>query len=239
MQNVAMEMNLSETAFVVPRDAAGHFDLRWFTPAIEVDLCGHATLATVHVLAQQGLVPTTGDIEFFTRSGQLKCCFREGLITLDFPASQLKGVTDAKVIASIRNAFAAEIVDIQQTAFDILLRLKDAAAVGGVRPNFRDIAMIDARGVMVTAPAPADTNGIDFVSRFFAPQSGIDEDPVTGSAHCALAPYWGREFGKTRLTGFQSSPRGGTVQCEVIGDRVKLSGHAVTVSQGHLMLQPS
>ncbi len=237
MQNVAMEMNLSETAFVVPRSTVGHFDLRWFTPAVEVDLCGHATLAAVHVLAQQGLVPATESVDFFTRSGQLSCGLCGGLITLDFPASPLERVADAEVIATIKNAFPEKVLDVQRTAFDMLVRFKDADAIRNLAPNYQDISMVDARGVMVTAAS--DTDGSDFVSRFFAPRSGINEDPVTGSAHCSLAPYWSRELGKTKLVGFQSSPRGGIVECEVVGNRVRLSGRAVTVSEGHLMLQPS
>ncbi|WP_145419086.1 PhzF family phenazine biosynthesis protein [Planctomycetes bacterium K23_9] len=251
MQNVAAEMNLAETAFVVPTDDAEVFHLRWFTPAIEVDLCGHATIAAAHVLFQQNKVGTDAVIRFQTRSGELACRAvsnptasldqsssnsGEVWIAVDFPVTASINRVEDSVCAQLQAALGVPAIEVRKTIYDIMVVLRDAASIRSLTPNLHLLAQIDTRGVMVTAPG--DIEGVDFVSRFFAPQSGIDEDPVTGSAHCCLAPYWGQRLGKSVLAGYQASPRGGTVYCEVVGDRVKLSGHAVTVMSGQLLVAP-
>lgn len=215
MAQVAREMNLSETAFVVPRGDGDH-DLRWFTPAAEVDLCGHATLATAHVLGGTG--------RFHTRSGLLACRpGRDGLIEMDLPADPVRPVPvplrldGVGVVASGRGRF------------DFLVEVDDAGWLRTYQPDIPAIAALDARGLIITAAG--DRQGVDFVSRFFGPAVGVDEDPVTGSAHCALAPYWAGRTGRDELTGYQASARGGTVRVRLEGERVVLAGSAVTVSE--------
>jgi PhzF family phenazine biosynthesis protein len=229
-------MNLSETAFLFAEGDA--FTLRWFTPAVEIDLCGHATLASAHVLWHEGYLAPQREAVFSTRSGRLTARLLEESgaesIVLDFPA------TPASEIAPPADLIAALGVTPRwsgKTRFDYLLELPDEAAVRGLVPDFTALRRLAVRGVMVTARAAAGP--YDFVSRFFAPGSGVDEDPVTGSAHCALAPYWAKRLGKTTLEAYQASERGGTLRVTVAGERVLLSGRAVTVWRGELSAEAS
>jgi len=220
MQLIAREMNLSETAFVASR-ADGAYDLRWFTPAVEVDLCGHATLATAHVLGGTG--------RFVTKSGLLTCTTGEdGWIEMDFPADPptVADVPDTLGIGGIRWCGRGR--------SDLLVELGDAAAVRALEPDLAVIAELGVRCVVVTAGG--DKPGIDCVSRVFAPAVGIPEDPVTGSAHCTLAPYWADRLGRNDLVGEQASARGGIVRMRVAGDRVILGGRAVTVSNVRMLV---
>ena len=237
MQNVASEMNLSETAFVVPLPDAGRFRLRWFTPAAEVDLCGHATLASAHTLIEQQRIVPGQAIRFQTHSGVLVCQQLGGRITMDFPVTAPSGRSSETVKNQIAEALGVSLEEVLETKFDIMVVLKDAESLRRLVPDMTSLAAIETRGVMVTAES--DTEDYDFISRFFAPQHGINEDPVTGSAHCCLAPYWSQRLGKTSLIGYQASPRGGTVHCEVTADCVKLSGTAVTVLEGQLLMNPT
>jgi len=229
MQNVAMEMNLSETAFPVPRPD-GAYDLRWFTPAAEVDLCGHATLATVHVLSERGALAPGVRARFHTRSGLLTADLNGKWIELDFPASPPEPI---EAPDGLLDALGATATYLGKTRFDYLVELPSEAAVCGTSPDFPALKRLGVRGVMITARA--DEAGLDFVSRFFAPGVGVDEDPVTGSAHCALAPYWATRLGKEELTGYQASSRGGTVRVRLEGERVRLVGQAVTVLRGEIL----
>ncbi|HXH63408.1 MAG TPA: PhzF family phenazine biosynthesis protein, partial [Gemmatimonadales bacterium] len=227
MQNVAREMNLSETAFLVP--AADGFDLRWFTPTVEVALCGHATLASAHVLWQDRHLPAGAPARFHTKSGLLTAAARGDWIELDFP-SQAATAHDA--LPGMLEALGARATYVAKNRTDFLVEVRTAAEVRALRPDLTALRALPIRGVMVTAPS--DEPVYDFISRFFAPGAGVDEDPVTGSAHCCLAPHWAAKLGKTSLTGYQASARGGVVRVTVAGDRVKLSGQAVTVLTGEL-----
>jgi predicted PhzF superfamily epimerase YddE/YHI9 len=216
MQAVAAELKHSETGFVETRPD-GPKPLRWFTPATEVDLCGHATLATAHVLG--------GDQLFATRSGELRCRAEGGWVSMDFPA-------DIAVESTVDIEVSADIEWVARGVTDILVVVRDAAQVRGLKPDLDSWAKLDARCVIVTAPG--DIDGIDFVSRVFGPAVGVDEDPVTGSAHCTLAPYWARRLGQRKLIAEQASERGGVVRMSLEGDRVRLAGQAVTVAIGEL-----
>lgn len=229
MQAVAAEMNLAETAFVSPREEG--YDLRWFTPTCEVDLCGHATLASAHALWETKRLGAGTTARFHTKSGWLTANQRDGLIELDFPATPADPAPD--LVATLAAAVRAPVEWAGRSRFDLVARLVNAEAVRRVTPDLSLVGGLPCRGVIVTAPG--DDGAHDFISRFFGPQSGVDEDPVTGSAHCALAPYWAGVFGRTTLVGFQASPRGGTVRVQLDGDRVRLSGHAVTVMRGELL----
>src|SRR6185436_3643074 len=228
MQDVAREMNLAETAFLVPQ--GDDFGLRWFTPAVEVDLCGHATLASAHVLWEGGQVPQGTQARFHTRSGLLTADQRGEWIELDFPATPAE---PAAAPAGLTAAVGVTPRFVGRSRFDYLLEVDGEEIVRGCRPNFDSLARVDARGVIVTSRAAASS--YDFVSRFFAPRAGVNEDPVTGSAHCALAPYWTAKLGRTELIGYQASARGGTVRVRLRDDRVILGGQAVTVLRGTLM----
>jgi len=227
MLDVAREMNLSETAFLVRRPDG--FDLRWFTPAVEIDLCGHATLASAHVLWSDGLLPPDAQARFHTRSGVLTADRRGEWIELDFPATPAEAATAP---AGLTAAVGVTPRFVGRSRFDYLLEVDGEEVVRGCKPNFDALARVDARGVIVTSRAAASS--YDFVSRFFAPRAGVNEDPVTGSAHCALAPYWTAKLGRTELTGYQASTRGGTVRVRFRDDRVILGGQAVTVLRGEL-----
>lgn len=230
LRNVAMEMNLSETAFIWPEGAG--YRLRWLTPAVEVDLCGHATLATAHVLWETGRAPAGRTIRFETRSGTLTAEPRDGLIELDFPA---RPATLGPIDQAVTAALGAKPVAYGLNGMDALAVMSHEAEVRRLQPDFRTLGQVGVRGVIVTAQAEAGKN-YDFVSRFFAPGSGIDEDPVTGSAHCCLSPYWGERLGKSEMIGYQASKRGGTVRVRLVGDRVKLGGKAITVTKGELLV---
>ncbi len=230
MQQVAAEMNLSETAFVA-RPQGGVWGLRWFTPTVEVALCGHATLAGAHVLWAEGEVPAEVPIAFSTLSGVLTATPRGHEIELDFPAAPPAPVAAPPGLA---DALGAEPRGVGRSRFDYLVELADEAAVRGLRPDLARLRQLDVRGVIVTA-ASGDP-AADFVSRFFAPGAGVDEDPVTGSAHCTLAPFWAERLGRAELVGYQASARGGHVRVRLAGDRVKLAGRAVTVLRGELLV---
>ena len=229
MQAVAAEMKLSETAFVRPRQGGG-FDLRWFTPAVEVDLCGHATLAAAHVLWESGDLVPAKDAAFHTRSGVLTARRRGGWVDMDFPAEP---ATAAEAPPALIEALRVRPKFIGRNRMDYLVQVASESAVLSLDPDFRLLKDVTGRGVIVTSPS--DSGDFDFVSRFFAPAAGIDEDPVTGSAHCCLGPYWAAKLGKTAMFAYQASTRGGTVGVEVKGDRVVLRGQAVTVVRGELL----
>ncbi len=228
MQNVAREMNLSETAFLVREDDA--YRLRWFTPAAEVALCGHATLASAHWLWESGAAEAGQPIAFETKSGRLTAMQSGRWIGLDFPA---KPAADAEAAPALARALGATPVAFGVSQFDALAELGSQEAVEQLRPDVGALAALPYRGVIVTARAAAA--GFDFVSRFFAPKVGVSEDPVTGSAHCVLGPYWKGRIGKDDFLAYQASARGGVVKVGVRGDRVLLGGQAVTVWKGELI----
>ncbi len=228
MQKVAAEMNLSETAFL-HRDGDG-YGLRWFTPTVEVDLCGHATLASAHVLWQAGYLKPGQPARFFTRSGQLTAARNGDEIELDFPALSASPSTPPP---GLLEGLSVQPRYVGKGRFDYLLELETADEVRRLQPDFRKLAATRTRGIIVTARS--DGAPYDFVSRFFAPATGIDEDPVTGSAHCCLGPYWQRRLGKAKFLAFQASARGGILRVEVAGERVLLGGRAVTVLRGELL----
>ena len=228
MQSVAREMNLSETAFLVR--AGDGYDLRWFTPSVEVALCGHATLASAHVLWEEGHLAAAQQARFHTKSGLLTGDRAGNWIELDFP---VKREETAPAPAGLAEALGVAPKYVGRNQFDYLVEIDGEAAVRHLTPNHAALATLPVRGVIVTSRA--DSPGYDFVSRFFAPGSGVAEDPVTGSAHCALGPYWQSRLGKSQLVGYQASPRGGIVRVRVVGDRVRLGGKAVTVLRGELL----
>ena len=230
MQRVAAEMNLPETAFL--RRSAGRCGLRWFTPTVEVELCGHATLATAHVLFSEGLAEAGQPVRFDSASGPLTARpGADGTIWLDFPATPAAPVDPPDGLLEALGAGPVRWTGLGR--LDYLVELADEAAVRDLAPDVGRLGWLGSRGVIVTAAA-AGTGGYDFVSRFFAPGAGIDEDPVTGSAHCALGPFWAGRLGRDELTGFQASARGGLVRVRPQGDRVLLGGRAVTVLRGQL-----
>lgn len=230
MQHVAREMNLSETAFLVAR--ADGFDLRWFSPTVEVDLCGHATLASAHVLWETGRVARTDSLRFHTQSGLLTAVWRDDWIELDFPATPDEPVDAPENLAE---ALGASPLYVGKSRFDYLVELDGEDAVRTLKPDFGRLRAMPARGVIVTSRAT--TPGCDFVSRFFAPAFGIDEDPATGSSHCCLGPFWSRRLGKDRFVARQLSARGGVLKVQLAGDRVRLAGQAVTVMRGELLIR--
>jgi PhzF family phenazine biosynthesis protein len=234
MQSVATEMNLSETAFLV-REGDGLYGLRWFTPAIEVDLCGHATLASAHVLWDEK-IESPEPLSFSTKSGVLTAVpVGDGLVQMDFPADPPDVAYGGGPFSDgLAAALGASVVGVHRGRFDLLVEVEDAEAVRSLAPDFGSLAGYDARGVIVTAPGDG-LHGADFVSRCFYPAAGIDEDPVTGSAHCTLASFWCTRLGRPSLVGWQASPRGGRVGVELSGDRVLLTGRAVTVLRGELL----
>ena len=230
MRNVALEMNLSETAFLVKR-GDGSYDLRWFTPSVEIDLCGHATVASAHVLWQDGHLPKGEQARFHTRSGLLTADREGEWIELNFPA-KLAAETEAP--AELLPALGVKSARyVGKNAFDYLVELESEAEVRALRPDHSRLAKLPVRGVMVTARGGGE---YDFVSRFFAPGSGIDEDPVTGSAHTAMGPYWAGILGKTEFLAYQASARGGVLRVKLAGDRVLLGGQAVTVMTAELLV---
>ncbi len=224
MRNVAREMNLAETAFLQPR-GDGSFHLRWFTPAVEVDLCGHATLASGHVLWETGRLRADEPAHFHTRSGLLTCNRSGTWIEMDFPATPPTPIDPPVGLFEALGIDGARYVG--RSRFDGFVELEDEATLREVQPDFGKLKRVEARGVIITSRA--STKPYDFVSRFFAPQSGVDEDPVTGSAHCALAPYWRERLKKDDMLAYQASQRGGVVRVVPKGDRVLLYGQAVTV----------
>jgi PhzF family phenazine biosynthesis protein len=233
MQALAAEMNLSETAYVRPLGSAATFSLRWFTPRVEVDLCGHATLATAHVLWEEGYLERGQPARFQTKSGLLTAQPESAGIALDFPSEPIQeDLTGAMQPPQLAAAIGAPLRFVGRNRMDLLVELEDEAVVREVRPDIRELSELPVRGVIVTGPSRASDH--DFVSRFFAPRVGVDEDPVCGSAHCCLGPYWASRLGKTELVGHQVSCRGGVVRVRVAGTRVALIGRAVTVLRGEL-----
>ena len=223
LQGIALENNLSETAFLVRRGT--DYDLRWFTPAVEVDLCGHATLGSAYVVAHH-LQPGADAVRFHSRSGVLTVTRKGELFTLDFPALERKPAPDDPDVVAALGAAPVEIWD----SMDLLVVFPDEATIRGLRPDMTRVAALKTRGVLVTAPG----EDCDFVSRFFAPQSGIPEDPVTGSAHCILTPYWAKRLGKTAMSARQLSARGGELAVELQGDRVLISGRVAPYMEGRI-----
>ena len=228
MRSVAAEMNLSETAFL-HRQGDG-YGLRWFTPEVEVDLCGHATLASAHVLWEVGEIGRDEKAVFHTKSGALTASREGEWIELDFPATPAEMV---EVPAELEAALGVKAVYVGKSRFDYLVEVGTEDEVRGVEPDFGLLAKVPCRGVIVTSGA--DGGRFDFVSRFFAPGTGVNEDPVTGSAHCALGPFWQSRMGKSEFLAYQASRRGGEVRVRVDGDRVRLGGQAVTVLRGTLV----
>ncbi len=231
LQNVAMEMNHAETAFLVPAGSGHH--LRWFTPTVEVDLCGHATLAAAKALAHQNRWPADDPVRFQTRSGELLVKQTADTFELDFPVVPQ---TPCQSPSGLRKGLGATPVHVGKNSMDYLVELSSEQEVRSLRPDWKALGSIPCRGIIVTAPS---TNPqFDCVSRFFAPAVGVDEDPVTGSAHCCLAEYWAKKTGKSDLVGFQASRRGGIVTMRLRENRVILGGQAVVVSEGTLLVDP-
>lgn len=230
LQRVAAEMNLSETAYLVRR--GDEWELRWFTPKVEVALCGHATLASAHVLYEASHAPSDGPIAFHTQSGVLKAARRGEFIELDFP---LKPSAPAETPPGLAEALGVRLVHVGRSEFDCLVEVESEPMLRSLRPDFRRLAALPVRGLIVTCRA--DDPQYDFVSRFFAPGAGIDEDPVTGSSHCCLAAYWRDKLGKSEFVAWQASPRGGEVRVRIAGDRAHLAGKAVTILQGELLVE--
>ena len=229
MQSVATEMNLSETAYLLPRDDRS-WSLRWFTPAVEVALCGHATLASAHALWSEHLLEPHEQALFHTKSGLLTATHRGELIELDFPATREdRAEAPAGLLESLG---VTDPVYVGRNKFDYLVEVATEEEVRALEPDHAQLRTIPVRGVIVTSRS----HDYDFVSRFFAPGSGVDEDPVTGSAHCCLTPYWAAKLGRNEMTAFQASRRGGVVRVRLEGERVKLGGRAVTVFAGDLVV---
>ena len=226
MKQIALEMNCSETAFLHP-DGDG-YRLRWFTPKVEVDLCGHATLSAAHIIWEKLYLPPEMQAVFFTRSGELTARKDHDWIVLDFPALELE--TD-NIPSELGSMIQAEIVYFGKSRFDWLIEINDAEYLKNFQPDIRQIINLPARGLIVTSRSKQ----YDFISRFFAPAVGVDEDPVTGSAHCVLAPYWANKLGKDDLFAYQASPRGGELKLRNKGNRVEISGQAITVMDINLL----
>lgn len=224
LQAIALENNLSETAFFVRR--GDRFDLRWFTPSVEVDLCGHATLASAYVILEH-LEPAAGRVEFHSKSGPLAVTRSGELLTLDFPAKPPKPVDDPAVAEAL-GALPLELLRADKT----LAVLESEAAVRAAAPDLAIVAGLASDGLIVTGPG----DEVDFVSRYFAPHAGIPEDPVTGSAHCVLTPYWAERLGKREFTARQVSARGGELLCTLSGDRVLISGRVAPYLKGRISL---
>jgi PhzF family phenazine biosynthesis protein len=224
MQNIAMENNLAETAFLVPQGDG--YGIRWFTPTVEVDLCGHATLAAAHVLFEHRHRGGNA-VSFRSRSGELRVFKRGDLLTLDFPSDVIRRVD---LTSALIEGFTIKPVEAYRGRTDYMLVFPRESDIADLHPDLSAIARLDARGVIVTARG----NTVDFVSRFFAPQSGVNEDPVTGSAHTTLTPYWSHVLGKNELTAIQLSRRKGFLHCKDLGPRVEISGRAITYLVGQI-----
>lgn len=233
LQHIAAEMNLPETAFLAERHD-GDWDLRWFTPTVEVKLCGHATLAAAHVLWQERHRPRDRPLRFHTRSGVLSADSTGETLWLDFPATATTPLAAAMAPPALDKMLGTSALAWWQAGEDILAEVADPETLQALSPDLRELARLPARGLIVTAAGGIED--VDFSSRFFAPSVGIDEDPVTGSAHCALAVYWAGRLGKQQLAAHQASPRGGFVTLELQDDRVRLGGQAITVMRGELAL---
>jgi PhzF family phenazine biosynthesis protein len=227
MQNIAKEMNLSETAFLYKQEDGFH--LSWFTPAVEVDLCGHGTLASAHILWETGLLNSKEQARFHTRSGLLTAEMREDQIELNFPANPDE---PASAPPGLLEALGITPRYVGRSKFDYLIEADSEESVRKIRPDFTLLKTVPVRGISVTSLATSP--GYDFISRFFAPRVGVDEDPVTGSAHCTLGPFWSEKLRKNEFIAYQASERGGVMHVRVAGDRVYLGGRAVTILRGEL-----
>ncbi len=227
MQNVAHEMNLSETAFLHAQEDG--YDLRWFTPSVEVDLCGHATLASAHILWESGFLSPKEQARFHTRSGLLKAERKGEWIELNFPATPDQSTSAP---SGLEEALGVPLLYIGKSKFDFLVEVDKEQTVRSLEPDFRLLEKVKARGIIVTSQATS--TDYDFVSRFFAPSVGINEDPVTGSAHCCLGPFWSKRLCKKELAAYQASKRGGVLRVRVADERVYISGKAITVLNGEL-----
>jgi len=227
MQCVAQEMNLSETAFLLPENNG--YRLRWFTPAIEVDLCGHATLASAHILWETGRLVKDKMAEFYSRSGLLTARLEGDWIQLNFPVKRLELITIPEELSSLLGVTP---IFVGKNQFDYLVEVENEEILRSLQPDMTRLSQIPVRGVIVTCAAT--TPGYDFMSRFFAPRVGVPEDPVTGSAHCCLGPYWGEKLHKRSMLAYQASPRGGELHLHLDDDRVIIAGKAVTILQGEL-----
>jgi PhzF family phenazine biosynthesis protein len=228
MQNLASEMNLSETAFLLKYP--GKYSLRWFTPRVEVDLCGHATLASAHILYTEELAAEDEMILFDTKSGYLKSRFKEGWIELDFPAFQVK---EEKITEPIKIALGFEPAKLFQSDVNLLVEMDSFESVKNYQPDFEKLAGLPYQGLIITSRMQGD---FDFASRYLAPRVGINEDPVTGSAHCSLAPFWSSKLRKDNFRAYQASDRGGELKVRLNDDRVFIQGQAVTVFKGELQV---
>ncbi|MBN2199138.1 MAG: PhzF family phenazine biosynthesis protein [Candidatus Aminicenantes bacterium] len=229
MKSVAAEMNLSETAFLLPEK--GGFRLRWFTPKLEVNLCGHATLASAHILWEEGILPLGMEARFHTRSGLLTAARRGGWIELDFPARPV-AAAPASWAGGLTEALKAKPLFVGRSVEDALVEVDGESRLRALKPDFARLERLPVRGVIVTARA--SKRGFDFASRFFAPAVGVNEDPVTGSSHCVLGPFWESRLGKKTMTACQASSRGGVLKVGTAGGRVKIAGQAVTVFRAAL-----
>lgn len=227
MQNVAAEMNLSETAFLHPQKEG--YSLRWFTPTTEVDLCGHATLAATQALFEQGLMRDQEPVQFFTKSGCLTAIKKKDIIELNFPIEPAKPITPPSYLLE---ALGVNAIFVGKNRFDYLIEVATVGDVQNLKPDFNQLKNLQLRGVMITAKS--DSSQCDFVSRFFAPGAGINEDPVTGSAHCCLGPYWSSKLGKTEMVAHQISQRKGELFLRLSDNRIFISGQAITILQGEL-----
>jgi predicted PhzF superfamily epimerase YddE/YHI9 len=230
MQSIAFELGIAETAYLVPTDEPTSFGLRWFSPATEIDLCGHATLASAHALREGGVVDGRAPLTFHTRSGPLHAAFDGDLIVLDFPADP---VVPGPLPDALGEQWPGAVIVSGSTAFFTFVVVSSAATVAGYVPDLDAIAATGANALLLTAAADPGS-GADYVLRVFGPNVGIDEDPATGSAHCVAGPFWASELGRTSLVARQLSARGGAFSVRPDGERVHIGGHATTVLSGHL-----
>jgi PhzF family phenazine biosynthesis protein len=231
MQSLAAEMNLSETAFVWPE--ADSMRLRWFAPSAEVDLCGHATLATAHVLWETGRLERNEEARFMTKSGLLTAVQTERGIALDFPATPPTAAEPPASLIPALGISESKVRYVGRSAFDYLVEVDDETTLRALKPDFAALKALPVRGIIVVSAFNAGSE-YDFVSRFFGPSVGVDEDPATGSSHCCLGPHWAEKTGRTEFTAYQASARGGWMRVAVRGERVELTGNAVTVLRGEL-----
>ena len=229
MQSIAFELGIAETAYLTPTEDPTTFGLRWFSPAVEIDLCGHATLASAHMLREGGVVDGTAALTFHTRSGPLRAAFDADTIELDFPADP---VTPAPLPAALEEQWPGAVVASGSTGFFTFVALSSAEAVRAYEPDLAAIASTGAKALLLTASAP--DSGADYVLRVFGPNVGIDEDPATGSAQCSAGPYWAAELGRNDLVAHQLSRRGATLYVRPGKERVAIAGHATTVLTGEL-----
>lgn len=230
MQSLAAEMNLSETAFVMKK-SQGLYGLRWFTPTTEVNLCGHATLATAHILWTETNLEQQQIARFDTLSGRLDVSNKEGLITMNFPKETVTKTDDKKLEKQLNELLSCECKGVYNSSEDILVEMKSEEIVKRLQPNLQQLAALPIRCLIITS----SSSHYDFVSRVFAPAVGIDEDPVTGSTHCALAPFWAEKLGKNILSARQVSARGGDLLVSVNNNRIDISGTAITLFKGELL----